>query len=101
MNNQRRKAIEKLKKSLEEEQEAVSNIVARVEDIKNELEALKDEEQEAFDNMPESLQQGDKGQAAETAIGALDSALEHLLMVDDWSSNIDDALAFMDEAVNA
>lgn len=43
MNNKRRKEIEKLKSSLSE--------------VKNKLQNLLDEEQEAFDNMPESIQE--------------------------------------------
>ena len=40
----------------------------------SELQSLAVEEQEAFDNMPESLQGGDKGQDAQTAIDTLEQA---------------------------
>ena len=49
------------------------------------LEAVRDEEQEAYDNMPESLQRGDQGSAAEGTICALEEALNHLY---DASNNI-------------
>jgi len=42
------------------------------------LESIKDEEQDAFDNMPESLQQGDRGQDAETAISNLEEAINSI-----------------------
>ena len=42
------------------------------------LEELRDEEQDAFDNMPESMQQAEKGQKMEEAISSIDSALDSL-----------------------
>lgn len=48
----------------------------RIFDAAAELEAVKEEEQEAFDNMPESLQGGEKGQAMEAAIEALEESVE-------------------------
>lgn len=46
----------------------------QVEAIGSELRTLAEEEQEKYDNMPEGLQGGDKGQAIETAAQALDEA---------------------------
>lgn len=39
------------------------------------LEACRDAEQEYYDNMPESFQNGEKGDAAQSAIDALDEAI--------------------------
>lgn len=61
MNNERRAAISVIKESLS--------------DLCSQIEALKDEEQESFDNTPESLQQAERGQQSEEAINALDSAM--------------------------
>lgn len=60
MNKQRRKAIEKISDKLEE--------------LQAELQMLKDEEEEAYDNLPESLQDGEKGEAMQEAIEYLDNA---------------------------
>lgn len=60
MNKQRRKAIERISEKLEELQE--------------EIQMLKDEEEEAYDNLPESLQDGEKGEAMQEAIEYLDNA---------------------------
>lgn len=76
MNNERRKQIEKAIGLLQE----ASSILA---------EAASDE-QEYFDNMPEGLQSGDKGQQAETAAGALQEAVDE---IDNQISNIEDAAA--------
>lgn len=60
MNKQRRKEIQALINSLEE--------------IKYQIEELKEQEEEAFDNLPESIQYSEKGEAMESAIDYLDSA---------------------------
>lgn len=64
MNAKRRKELEK--------------ISALIEDAKSQLEALKDEEQEAFDNMPESLQYSEKGERMEEIISYLDDSFSEL-----------------------
>lgn len=74
MNNMRRKAL--------------ADIQARVEGIKGELEALRDEEQEYIDNMPEGLADSERGTAAETAVGEMDTAVDALGDID---SNLNEA----------
>ena len=64
MNNARRKQIEKL--------------TAQIEEIKETIESLRDEEQDTFDNLPESLQGGERGEKMESAIDALDYAADDL-----------------------
>lgn len=71
MNNDRRKRIRAELTNLEKAMGLLS-------DIKSALEDIRDEEQEAYDNMPESFQNGDKGEAAQAAIGELDSAIDAL-----------------------
>lgn len=39
---------------------------------------MRDEEQEAFDNLPEAFQEGERGEAMENAIEALDYAADDL-----------------------
>lgn len=71
MNNDRRKALAGVRGEIEELQERVSSIVTQ-------LEELKDEEQEYFDNMPESLQGGEKGDMAAEAVSNLENAISDL-----------------------
>lgn len=59
--------------------------VAKIQGAFDELEIIRDEEQEAFDNMPESLQYSEKGELTEQnandldyAVGDLESALNTL-----------------------
>lgn len=65
MNKERRKTLDKA--------------IALLEEAKSLLEEVAREEQDAFDNMLEGLQQGDKGQAMEGAISELESAFEGVI----------------------
>ena len=58
MNKARRGRIEKVANLLEE--------------LRGELESVKDEEQSAYNNMPESLQGSERGDSMQDAIDALD-----------------------------
>ena len=49
-----------------------------------------DDEQEAFDNMPESLMESERGEAMEEAIGNMEEAAS---MIDSIMSLIEDAAA--------
>lgn len=64
MNNPRRKRIDRVHELLEEQLE--------------ELNALRDEEEEAYDNLPESLQETERGEAMQEAIDNLDSAVSSI-----------------------
>lgn len=75
MNNQRRKDIDAAIALTQEAQGKVADAISAVEYIK-------DEEQEYFDNMPESLQGGDKGQQAESNVSELESAQNELENID-------------------
>ena len=88
MNKQRRETIQKIRgiiraaqASLEEQLDAIQSII--------------DEEQEYYDNMPESFQGGEKGDAASTVIGELESAHEELTNV---VSSFLDLDSYMDNA---
>mgnify|MGYP003294209813 CR=1 FL=1 len=61
MNKYRRNRLQKI-------YEAISAIQA-------DLEEVRDEEQEAFDNMPEDLQYSERGEAIENALSELEDAL--------------------------
>lgn len=71
MNKDRRKAIAALIVELEALQ-------GKREDILGQIDTLIDEEQEYYDNMPESFQNGEKGSAAEAARDALQNAYDEL-----------------------
>jgi uncharacterized coiled-coil DUF342 family protein len=66
MNKDRRKRIEALVTTFQQ-------VMAEMENVVSEADGIRDEEQDAFGNMPESLQNSDRGQAAEAAIDNLDT----------------------------
>ena len=58
--------------------EALSKVLAKLNEIGLDLSQVRDEEQEAFDNMPENLQDSEKGKTMEENVDVLDSAIYDL-----------------------
>ncbi len=54
----------------------IREAISKLQDARALLEQAKDEEQEYFDNMPESFQSGEKGQNAENTVAVLGEAIE-------------------------
>ena len=75
MNKQRRKSIEK--------------VIGKLEEFKEELTYLLEEEQDYYDNMPEGIQSGEKGDKALYSIDTLESAI----------SSIDEAIENANESI--
>jgi len=73
MNKQRRKELRKIKDKLI--------------DIQTELENIKEQEEEAYENMPDSLKNTEKGQKMEEGISSLDGAYDI----------INDAISYIEE----
>ena len=84
MNNQRRKAIQEVMEQLSMPLDAIT-------DLKEQLEAIMEEEQEYYDNMPESLQGGEKGDMAQEAIDQISEAVSTL---DEICSSIEEVSNF-------
>ena len=62
MNKARRNQLAEIKEKLSELRDMIDTVLA--------------EEQEAYDNLPESLQESERGEAMQTAIDAMESAIE-------------------------
>lgn len=86
MNKDRRKAIAALIEELEGLRDDIDSVVSRID-------TLIDEEQEYYDNMPESFQTGDKGAAAEAARDELQNAYDELENFD-----FDSVINYLNEA---
>ena len=67
-----------------------NNRRARIQALINKLEDIKEEEQEYYDNMPESIQAGERGDKAQEAIDNLESTLDYL---NDVTGFLEEALA--------
>lgn len=64
MNNARRKQI--------------ADAIQKIEEAKTLLEIVRDEEQDAFDNIPEGIQSSERGQKMEAAISSMDDAINDI-----------------------
>lgn len=71
MNAKRRKSLQAVITKLE----ALESLR---QEIQEELEEIMEEEQEALDNMPESLQEGERGQQMQEYIYAMDGVVDDL-----------------------
>lgn len=62
-------------------------IVNAIEELKTQLESVRDDEQDAFDNMPESLQESERGETMQEAIDNMEYAIDNL---DDAIDNLNE-----------
>ena len=87
MNKDRRKQIDAIIKRLE------SELAPLIDEIKQDIENVRDDEQEYYDNMPENLQDGEKGERAQSAIDALENAISDVEDIDleNLISNLNEA----------
>jgi ABC-type transporter Mla subunit MlaD len=76
MNKERRKAIEE--------------IIDQLGMLKEQVESITEEEQEAFDNLPESIQYSERGDAMSEAVSDLEDA----------SSSIDDVMSTLQDIID-
>lgn len=83
MNKDRRKQLDEALKLLDEA-DALAQQAFEI------VEAVRDEEEEAYDNLPESLQQGERGENMQSAICSLENI--------DLESVFDDARSYIEEA---
>lgn len=84
MNATRRAAINKLIGRLEDAQ-------SELETIREEIQALADEERDAFEGLPENLQAGDRGMAMESAADSLEEAASSCAELDQVISELESA----------
>jgi hypothetical protein len=50
----------------------------RLQALKDELQVIRDEEQEAHDNLPEGIQESARGETMQDNVDAIDNAIEEL-----------------------
>ncbi len=62
----------------------------RIDELKCELEEVREEEQDAYDNLPESIQYSEKGETMESNIDEMDNAI----------SSLEDAISSLESAEN-
>lgn len=86
MNNNRRKDIKSILSRL-------ANLQAEFEAIRDDVQSVAEAEREAFDAMPESLQEGERGQRASEAADALEEVHSDMDAIDfdDLTSRLETA----------
>lgn len=78
MNAQRRTEINNVRKDIEESLPDIKTLFELILSWKEKLESARDDEQQYYDDMPESFQQSTKGEAAELAVAALEETISKL-----------------------
>jgi hypothetical protein len=68
--------------------ERINTLIKTFEELVDTLEEIHGEEQEYFDNMPENIQQSEKGEQTQSAINCLENAVDNL---GDLISNLKEA----------
>ncbi len=91
MNAARRQTLTKIIAAIEEAKSLLNSIATDIENVR-------DEEQDTYDNMPESFQNGDKGEKAQTAIDAMTSAYDEVTGIED---TLEEASSSLQEAIDA
>lgn len=84
MNNERRKQIA-----------AIVELLEQIELQTDDVRTLATEEREAFDSLPESLQQSERGERSSEAADALEEAADAL---EEIASSLEDAIAALNRA---
>lgn len=87
MNKQRRKEVIKLSKRVED-------LLSVAEILRDDIESVKMEEDEAYDNLPEPFQYSERGEEMEQNVDHLDDVFSSL---DDVCSSLDDAIEYFNE----
>ena len=62
----------------------IQDVQTQLEVLKQEIDSIMAEEQEALENMPESLQESERGEAMQEAIYALESAFNSCDELDEY-----------------
>lgn len=96
MNKTRRKELNALQDRMTALQ--FSDLFDELRAIAEALESLRDEEQESFDNLPEALQDGDRGQDMQAAIDAMTEAYDALDALESPQDALDEAFSRIEDA---
>lgn len=85
------------RKNLDEILNRIDELARMAESIREDVEMVLEEEQDAFDNLPESLQDSERGERMQEAIDALENALDGL----DLNDVLADSQSYIEDAINA
>lgn len=98
MNKARRKELTNLKDLIEEIKTDMQEVKDRIDEWKCDIESVKDEEEEAYDNLPESLQGSARGEIMQEAIADMETAMDG---ADTVIGNLEESINGFDDIVEA
>jgi len=93
MNKARRAQLGVIIDRLERVGIRIAEITPELEAIKGDLESVRDDEQEAFDNLPESIQSGERGQDMENGLSQLENAIAGAALAKQFDDELRKAIA--------
>ena len=67
----------------------IDDVIRKLEELKDEVDSIRYDEQEAYDNLPEGIQMSDRGDEMQSAVDSLDYAYDGF---DDIIDNLNEAL---------
>ncbi len=67
----------------------INSVWDKLDELKSEIESIMEEEQEAYDNLPESIQDGERGEKMQEAIDNLSNSMD----------SIDEAISYLESSV--
>ena len=73
-----------------ERRKEIDEIIDQLGMLKEQIERISEEEQEAYDNLPESIQYSERGEAM----------VEHVTDLDDAASSIDDVMSTLQDIID-
>lgn len=88
MNAEQRKRLTSLIYEIDEHR-------AKLEELASQIEEIKDEEEEKYDNLPDSLRDSEKGDAIQEAVDALDNAL--MSLAEAYDSSLYECIDYLNE----
>lgn len=94
MNNDRRKEISRI---IEEIESAVSTAKEKLEELQSDIESIRDEESDSYENLPEGIMYSERGEAMEQAVDNLDNAASSIEELID-AMDTDDLIGYLNDA---
>lgn len=104
MNNSRENRLLDLKNNLEDINKEVGKLMERLEQVKNGIDIIRDDEEKAYDNLSASLQDSDIGENMQTAMEFMESAMDDVdIIVDSLQGAVqgfEDVYSALDDAIS-
>lgn len=99
MDNNRRKEIKDVIDRIGNFEIEISETMSKLEDLKSDVESILDDEEEARDNIPESLQDGERYEKADAACDNLSNAVNSLEEIIAAPADFQEVIGYLEAAM--